>query len=504
MGMVEVMIYNDLPREVVGSRVDPTSKKELPFLIGIGKSVIFLDALPGTEWRFREMGSGMSSTPYLTYVTTAASNQVVNTSSSLPGTYSPATPSLTVTPVVTVTVTPGVSITGNPSNPPISLGSTSPGGITLVGAKDSIFNAESFDKDVIDLEYALRQQSGLTDKNERRAVTYARLIEIAKAPTRTPHEDAVVDWLARQVKKTRVDAARLALEEYDRWNSNPWGYQPPRGYDFPAYIIPAPGSPTWLMTTPNPPVLANATFVSFLASIISSNGWSPLNNPLLTKGQRDTSVEGVIGFPVFGAVLAYQKLYDSAEGARVFGETTENLTDQSFTLSPAGAMTIGSPFAVRSAYNLSLRQIAPYMHRNMKALLTQFEAGAGVPTRLPIASTIGKVIKKMTDVQLRAALTKAACGDVLWSFVTSLAITIAIQALVSESFMLAIKTRLRGELVTELEKQRSAPPPDLRNLLYYDINNLLVGDDYQPTDPVELERLMGSRELHRAFLLATL
>jgi hypothetical protein len=83
-------------------------------------------------------------------------------------------------------------------------------------------------------------------------------------------------------------------------------------------------------------------------------------------------------------------------------------------------------------------------------------------------------------------------------------ITIAIQALVSESVMLVIKTKLRGELVTELEKQRSTPLPDLRNLLYYDINGSLVGDDYQPTDPVELERLMGSRELHRAFLLATL
>jgi hypothetical protein len=428
------------------------------------------------------MGSGMSSTPFLTYVTTAASNQVVNTSTSPPGavpiTDSPATPSLTVTPVVTVTVTPGVSITGNPSNVPISPGSTSPGGITLVGAKDSIFNAESFDKDVIDLEYALRQQSGLTDKNDRRAVTYARLIEIAKAPNRTPHENAVVDWLARQVKKTRVDAARLALEEYDRWYSNPWGYLPPRGYDFPAYIIPAPGSPTWLMTTPNPPVLANATFVSFLASIISSNGWSPLNNPLLTKGQRNTSLEGVIGFPVFGAVLAYQKLYGSAEGARVLGETTENLTGRSFTLSPAGAMTIASPFSIRSVYQLNLQSLAPYMYRNMTAYLQQLEGGAGVPIRLPKSlGSSAQIIKNMTDTQLRAALTRTAAGDVFWSFVASLVITIAIQALVSELFTLGTKVKLRGELVAELEKQRSAPLPDLRNLLYYDINGSLVGDD---------------------------
>jgi hypothetical protein len=75
--------------------------------------------------------------------------------------------------------------------------------------------------------------------------------------------------------------------------------------------------------------------------------------------------------------------------------------------------------------------------------------------------------------------------------------------LISESMMLADKIKLRGELVEKLEKQ-SAPLPDPRNLFYYDIEHLLVSDDWQPTDPVELERLMGSREAYRAFLLATL
>jgi len=104
----------------------------------------------------------------------------------------------------------------------------------------------------------------------------------------------VIDWLARQVKQTRVEAARLALEEYDKWNRNPHGYIPPQGYDFPAYVIPPARSRQWLTTTPPPPVLANKSLLSFFAEIISSNGWSPLNNPLLTKGQRNTSLETLL------------------------------------------------------------------------------------------------------------------------------------------------------------------------------------------------------------------
>jgi hypothetical protein len=67
------------------------------------------------------------------------------------------------------------------------------------------------------------------------------------------------------------------------------------------------------------------------------------------------------------------------------------------------------------------------------------------------------------------------------------------------------KPRLRDELVAELQKQQS-DSPDISNLLYYDINDIIqiYADDYQPTDPVELERLMGPQEVYRAFLLSTI
>jgi hypothetical protein len=43
-------------------------------------------------------------------------------------------------------------------------------------------------------------------------------------------------------------------------------------------------------------------------------------------------------------------------------------------------------------------------------------------------------------------------------------------------------------------------------LLYDDINHIVqvYAPDYQPTDPVLLERLMGRQEVYRAFLLSTI
>ena len=522
-------------------RVDPTSKQE-NLLGSFQQSSVTITqyASPGTEWRFNASGV---PTPFQTYVTTADLRQFVDISPSKqfvdlvrspPGVVvtdaqlrkamvtSPI--EAVVTPGVTVTVTPGVSISGTPSDPSISVGSTTtpPPGVTVMGARGSIFTApresQSFDMNVINLEYAIRQQSGLTDNNQLRAAIYAKLVEIAKAPHRTRDEQAVIDWLARQVKQTRVEAARLALEEYDKWNRNPHGYIPPQGYDFPAYVIPPARSRQWLTTTPPPPVLANKSLLSFFAEIISSNGWSPLNNPLLTKGQRNTSLENVIGFPVFGTARAYEKLYGSGEGAWVLAETTANLSWRSFTLTP-GAATIASPFSIRTAYQLNFPRISPFGQRNMDVIVDQFARWAGKPNIVTVPDPVDaklnmfiNQVQNMSKNQLRTIFEKVTSGEILSGFVASFICTIALMEIISESMMLADKIKLRGELVAKLEKQQSDPLPDPRNLFYYDGEwregtgwvQRVLADDYQPTDPVELERLMGSREAYRAFLLATL
>ena len=217
-----------------------------------------------------------------------------------------------------------------------------------------------FNPTVMSIEQSIRQQTGSTDENELRAAMFVKFMEIVRTPS-SSQKQAVMDWLALQVKQTRVEAARLALAEYDRWNRDPWSYQPPAGYDFPAYVIPVARSHIWLATTPNPPVLANKSWQSYLADIISNNGWSPLNNPMLNKGQMSTSLENVIGFPTFGTVLAYQKLYGTEDGAGVLAETAALLSNQSFNLPPIeAAVNIG---AIRSYY---LRQIAPFTHKKLR------------------------------------------------------------------------------------------------------------------------------------------
>jgi hypothetical protein len=444
-----------------------------------------------------------------------ASNTVQTWPPAVPVTQSPATPVPVTTVPVTVTVTPGVAITGTPSNPSISLPPTTPppSGIALVGARGSLFSSGS-DMSVINLERAIRQQTGLTDNNQLRAAIYAKLVAIATASNRTPDEQAVADWLAQQVKNTRVEAARLALAEHDKWNYDPWDYRPPEGYGFPTYAIPARGSIWWATSTPNPPVLADTSWQSFFADIVSNNGWSPLNNPLLTKGQTSTSksIENMIGFPAFGTALAYQKLYGSADGARVFAETSAYLLgSQSFDL----AALLGGPAAqtVRLTY---LQQIAPYSYRNLNALVPEIlKIGAGrVPVPTADNPSSADLVKSLGNDELLEAARAITVGEALGNFVATFVLSVALQALIGEVTSLITKVDLRTTLTNNLSDKQSAQLPDLSNLFYYDMGHVdpttgqavwyLESEDDQPTDPVGLERRMGSAEAHRAFLLATL
>src|SRR5215831_18607356 len=73
MSMVEIHFIFGAPFAVVVSRVDPTSKQESQ-VGAYGSGVITQSALPGTEWRFAEMGQPH---PFQTYVTTDAATQHV-------------------------------------------------------------------------------------------------------------------------------------------------------------------------------------------------------------------------------------------------------------------------------------------------------------------------------------------------------------------------------------------------------------------------------------------
>jgi hypothetical protein len=411
-------------------------------------------------------------------------------------------------------VTEGPTITFSPEELEKNLNISPTLGVTPIPeAAVTVASApDTFNPIVMGIEQSIRQQIGSTDKNQLRAALYANFMDIVRTPS-SPQKRAVMDWLALQVKQTRVEAARLALAEYDRWNHNPWKYQPPAGYDFPAYVIPPAGHFLWLSSTPNPPVLANKSWQTYLADIISNNGWSPLNNPLLNKGQKNTSIENVVGFPTFGTVLAYQKLYGTEDGAGILTETTAHLSSDGFNLAPLGAAidAIAAPANFGPMRLLFLQQIAPYSQRNLKLLVEELAKRIkGVTQRVSIdledeKTSMLDIVKSFTKGQLRSALAKITSGEMLGNFVVSFVLTSALQEIINESIMLDEKTRLRDELVAELQKQQS-DSPDISNLLYYDINDIIqiYADDYQPTDPVELERLMGPQEVYRAFLLSTI
>jgi hypothetical protein len=201
--MVAIQFKNCMLGDISVCWVDPASKQErlLGFVAapprdpGLSRGVpdfITVEALPGTEWCIRgafDRAGGVIQR----YVTAAAPPlQVVSIIGGeyyippppyyippLPWEVPVADPTLpAVTPVTPITpiITPGVVITGTPQ--PVSVGPITPPQPSVVGARDSIFTApresQSFDMNVINLEYAIRQQSGLTDKNQLRAAIYAK------------------------------------------------------------------------------------------------------------------------------------------------------------------------------------------------------------------------------------------------------------------------------------------------------------------------------------------
>ncbi len=490
----QINFINNTTSTVALFSVDPVSLKESPEgSIAPGQSMIIERAMFGnTEWRMKDAQTGAA---LATYHTTTARYQTVP-----------------INPVVVV-ITHGETIISGPlpANPtvnPIPLPNNTP---IVASAKDSIFNSRSFNIDVVNLDFSIRQRAGLADKNQIRAAVYAALMVIAKTQNRTPKEHFLMDWLALQVRQTRIEAARLALEEYDKWHRDPWSYHPPAGYDFPAYNLMPATSHVWLTTTPNPPVLANESWQSLLAGVISSNPWSPLNNPILTRGQRSSSLEGVVGFPVFGAILAYQKLYSKDGAARILADVTENLSTMNFDLAPlSGAFTtVGAANwyshlnAIRS---MAMQQISPYTFRQVKDIVGELARRAGRNVSgMGTTATPGQ-LAKIPEAELRATLQRLTSGEILSSLVCTLVLTFAVQALIHESLNLDYKLKLRGKLVENLQRQQSANLPDLQNLLYYDLRGEVVifSSDYHPTDQAELERIMGSQEVYRAFLLATI
>lgn len=99
-------------------------------------------------------------------------------------------------------------------------------------------------------------------------------LELVAKTNRTSQEEVAVEWLRHSVHHLAVASATAALDEYKKWKSDPWSYEPPVGVD---YIHPLDSSSVmWLFTSPQPPDLvsaANAGIFPTLADQIVEANW---------------------------------------------------------------------------------------------------------------------------------------------------------------------------------------------------------------------------------------
>lgn len=149
-----------------------------------------------------------------------------------------------------------------------------------------------------------------------------------------------------------------------------------------------------------------------------------------------------------------------------------------------------------------MERLAPYSFRVGKEIVRVLAVRAGRTVSGPGTLALGS----LSTAELKAALQEITSGEMLSSFCLTLVLSLALQALIRESVNLFDKAKLRDKLVENFQQQQIAAFPNLGDLLYYDIKGAytVFPPDYQPTDPGELERLMGSHEVYRAFLLATI
>jgi hypothetical protein len=74
-------------------------------------------------------------------------------------------------------------------------------------------------------------------RNDLRALLFAKLRAAIKKANRAPDEQAAVDALAVRIKAKRVEAAQYAVEEYNKWAASPCTYTPPEGFKYDGRLL---------------------------------------------------------------------------------------------------------------------------------------------------------------------------------------------------------------------------------------------------------------------------
>ncbi|RCJ25446.1 hypothetical protein A6S26_16875 [Nostoc sp. ATCC 43529] len=273
------------------------------------------------------------------------------------------------------------------------------------------------------LEKKAMQNLPAQNLTELRAGLFVEILEIANKPVgqRTAEEKLALEWLAKKVKQNRIEATKYALNEYEKWQSNPWTYQPPDGFD--RYNVGAPANALqWTWTTPNPPPIRSYGTVAAYSKLTYTGGQTALAETLrsITRLQEGS--------------VDYKNLVNEAS---VSGVSTSDLVKITGT-SLAVASAIGAGLATSTLMGTAaFTTVFPFT----VAAANATAAAAGTATVLPVGSF---------------ALSTAGPAAV---------ILLSVMYGVLEGINVFEKERLQGDLEQESKDAYNSALPDIAELL---------------------------------------
>jgi Ca2+-binding RTX toxin-like protein len=256
--------------------------------------------------------------------------------------------------------------------------------------------------------------------------------------------------LATEVKENRIEEKQKALDKYNEWNANPWGYTTPQGFGFDNYYPGAPSnSSIWWGQTPNAPE-------------VRKHGTALAHQELKTP-------EGSIAEDTTSKTLAR-----SLQNATDY-QSLQNLGSKSgLTLQEIGSITLGT-IAVTGAVTAGLGFAA-----GTSTALGAFGA-AIFPYSLGTAGTASGAVLAGTTT---GAFVAGVGGSVTIILMAAAAATLeGINLFGSKELGVEGKVNLPTNLQNELNAAKSAALPDIKTLV---------------------STQTGSAELYSAFIEATL
>lgn len=376
-----------------------------------------------------------------------------------------------------------------------------------------------------------------TDPDVLRAAMFGLLLMIVRKTERTSNEQELVAWLARKVKENRVEAARKAIEEHDRWINDPFSYQPPPGFGFEPYVNPPKHLNAGVLFSQGllPPGLETKDFMELineqlLTPMVDSNPVTFLWRWLGGAGKKPAPTQRVSAFPSYGTALTYGKILGNDDGVAALTYTSLLINaialPLELTLLDTGVMLSGSIQALTRAQLASgatftaraFTELFPYSSK----LITQEITGVSkfAPEVQRAANLVGQLKRvhfadgfdELPHVmrlyapasKIRPQVAKILTGKAIAGIASTIMITLAVTVAVSELISVLERTKIREQLEEHLKREQEREV-DLEAMISPESMNTVMNPEIPISEYTseELEQYLGLTELYLTFLKAT-